>query len=37
MPLTPMQLKTFDEEGYLFLPDCFSGAEVAAVAHGRAV
>src|SRR6202045_5331817 len=31
MPLTPKQLKAFDEEGYLFLPDCFSDAEVAAL------
>jgi ectoine hydroxylase len=31
MPLTPKQLKAFDAEGYLFLPDCFSDAEVAAL------
>src|SRR5258707_3694609 len=31
MPLSPEQLKAFDEEGYLFLPDCFSGDEVAAL------
>jgi len=29
--LTPEQLKDFDELGYLFLPDCFSPAEVAAL------
>ena len=29
MKLTPAQLKAFDEEGYLFLPDCFSDEEVA--------
>jgi ectoine hydroxylase len=29
MPLSPEQLKAFDEDGYLFLPDCFSGEEVA--------
>ena len=29
MPLTAEQLKTFDEDGYLFLPDCFSEEEVA--------
>ena len=29
MRLTAEQLKQFDEEGYLFLPDCFSGEEVA--------
>src|ERR671939_72209 len=31
MKLTPAQLKAFDEEGYLFLPDCFSDEEVAAL------
>src|SRR3979409_167048 len=31
MPLSPEQLKAFDEEGYLFLPDCFSDEEVAAL------
>lgn len=29
MKLTPAQLAEFDEQGYLFLPDCFSGEEVA--------
>src|SRR5882762_7312244 len=29
MQLTPAQLKAFDEDGYLFFPDCFSEAEVA--------
>lgn len=29
MRLTDAQLKEFDETGYLFLPDCFSDAEVA--------
>ena len=29
MRLTPAQLKEFDEQGYLFLPGCFSEAEVA--------
>jgi ectoine hydroxylase len=29
MRLSPEQLKAFDEEGYLFLPDCFSPDEVA--------
>ncbi|HLY46286.1 MAG TPA: phytanoyl-CoA dioxygenase family protein [Stellaceae bacterium] len=33
MRLSPQQLKTFDEDGYLFLPDCFSDAEVAALRH----
>ena len=28
MPLTDEQLRTFDEEGYLFLPNCFSEEEV---------
>jgi ectoine hydroxylase len=28
MPLTAEQLRTFDENGYLFLPDCFTGEEV---------
>jgi ectoine hydroxylase len=31
MKLTPQQLQKFDEQGYLFLPDCFSGEEVAAL------
>jgi ectoine hydroxylase len=31
MKLTPEQLKDFDELGYLFLPDCFSEEEVAAL------
>src|SRR5437764_6658807 len=31
--LTPQQLKAFDEEGYLFLPDCFSNEEVAVLRH----
>jgi ectoine hydroxylase len=29
MPLTAQQLAQFNEEGYLFLPDCFSEQEVA--------
>jgi ectoine hydroxylase len=29
MRLTPAQLAQFDEQGYLFLPDCFSEEEVA--------
>jgi ectoine hydroxylase len=29
MRLTPRQLSEFDEQGYLFLPDCFSDEEVA--------
>ena len=29
MPLTAQQLRQFAEEGYLFLPDCFSEEEVA--------
>src|ERR1700760_4783525 len=29
MPLTPQQMQQFAEEGYLFLPGCFSEAEVA--------
>ena len=29
MQLTPQQLRQFDEQGYLFLPDCFSEEEVA--------
>ncbi|MBI3517598.1 MAG: phytanoyl-CoA dioxygenase family protein [Proteobacteria bacterium] len=29
MTLTPTQLKAFDEQGYLFLPDCFAADEVA--------
>ncbi len=28
MKLTPAQLAAFDEQGYLFLPDCFTGEEV---------
>ena len=28
MKLTAEQLKTFDEQGYLFFPDCFSEEEV---------
>jgi ectoine hydroxylase len=28
MRLTPKQLKAFDEEGYLFLPDCFGADEI---------
>jgi ectoine hydroxylase len=31
MRLSPQQLKEFDEQGYLFLPDCFGDAEVAAL------
>ena len=31
MQLTPAQLTAFDEEGYLFLPECFSDEEVAAL------
>ncbi|MBV9150775.1 MAG: phytanoyl-CoA dioxygenase family protein, partial [Alphaproteobacteria bacterium] len=31
MTLSPTQLKAFDEDGYLFLPDCFSDEEVAAL------
>jgi ectoine hydroxylase len=31
MRLSPEQLKAFDEEGYLFLPECFSPEEVAAL------
>src|SRR6202140_3242744 len=31
MRLTPEQLREFDEAGYLFLPDCFSDEEVAAL------
>jgi ectoine hydroxylase len=31
MRLSPEQLKAFDEEGYLFLPDCFGADEVAAL------
>src|ERR671931_688809 len=27
IPLTASQLKAFDEQGYLFLPDCFSAEE----------
>jgi ectoine hydroxylase len=29
MKLTPQQLRDFDEQGYLFLPECFSAEEVA--------
>ena len=29
MRLSPEQLKDFDEQGYLFLPECFSDEEVA--------
>ena len=29
MRLSPEQLKAFDDEGYLFLPDCFGADEVA--------
>ena len=29
MRLSPKQLKAFDDDGYLFLPECFSDAEVA--------
>src|SRR6201998_1879363 len=29
MPLTPQQMQQFAEEGYLFLPGCFSEQEVA--------
>src|SRR3954447_21423752 len=29
MQLTPQQLQQFRDEGWLFLPDCFSEAEVA--------
>ena len=29
MQLSPAQLKTFDEEGYLLFPNCFSESEVA--------
>lgn len=28
MPLTAEQIRTFDEDGYLFLPDCFTEEEV---------
>src|ERR1700712_107921 len=31
MRLTEQQIRQFDEEGYLFLPDCFSPEEVAAL------
>jgi len=31
MRLNPEQLKAFDEQGYLFLPECFSDEEVAAL------
>ena len=29
MKLTDAQLKQFDEEGWIFIPDCFSPEEVA--------
>src|SRR3972149_11846001 len=29
MKLTPEQLKAFDEQGYVFFPNCFSEEEVA--------
>ena len=29
MQLTPQQLKDFNELGYLVLPNCFSGEEIA--------
>src|SRR5579864_8227588 len=29
MQLTPAQLKDFDEQGYLFFPNCFSEEEIA--------
>ena len=31
MRLDAKQIKQFDEEGWLFLPDCFSPGEVAAL------
>src|SRR5579859_2993947 len=31
MRLSPEQLREFDEQGYLFLPDCFGEEEVAAL------
>ena len=31
MKLTPQQLQEFDERGYLFVPECFSKEEVAAL------
>jgi ectoine hydroxylase len=31
MKLTPQHLQEFDERGYLFLPDCFSEEEIAAL------
>jgi ectoine hydroxylase len=33
MLLTQAQLQAFDDEGYLFLPECFSEEEVAALKH----
>lgn len=33
MQLDAEQLRRFDEEGYLFLPDCFSDEEVAVLRH----
>src|SRR5262252_10766049 len=35
MKLTPQQLQEFDERGYLFVPECFSKEEVAAL-HSEA-
>jgi len=29
MKLTPEQIQTFDEQGYVFFPNCFSEDEVA--------
>ncbi len=29
MKLTPEQIKAFDEQGYVFFPDCFSEEEIA--------
>jgi ectoine hydroxylase len=31
MKLTPEQIHTFDEQGYVFFPNCFSEDEVAAL------
>ena len=37
MQLSAEQLKAFDEQGYVFLPNCFSEEEIALLAHrGRA-
>ena len=33
MRLSPAQLKAFDDDGYLFLPECFSEEEVALLRH----